>query len=321
MATRAKKAAAVRGSNMPTLFDMATIANIALTAFQDKSKADLMNGTATQRMACAVLATWLNWRNNGHPDKDVQTVPDLSIIVEKSEAGKNAMSTLKPLMSAALVGEALDYEGMSHDDKARAQSDRTNKLALLTRGMIPASILYRAGVTLDMFKRDIGCFAVKGTMLLEKGHAPLGALAAGNAIVLNNRTYSAENTLKDNAAVRVKASIDQLARAYRSQHDMTPKRDTNGSKKLSLKTIRPDQLSDGVELPTLIAALHKAFVTPKGVKNTQRLPNDLPAEAWQMLSDIAHENDSIQDSDVFRAAVKTGITPNAEVKTDTNKAA
>ena len=303
-----------RGHNMPTLFDQATIANIALTAFQDKNNADKLNGTATQRMACAVLASWLNWRNNGHPDKDVQTVPELSLIVEKSEAGKNASATLKPLFTSALIGEAMDTENMSHDDKARTQSERTNKLALLTRAMIPAAILYRAGVTLDMFKRDVGCFAVKGTMLLETGHNPLGALSQATPILLNNRTYSAENSLKNNAGVRIKASIDQLARAWRSQNNMKAARVTGNGGKIDLKTIEPTKLASECTLPILIAALHRALVPTKGKPHIVSNPNDLPAEVWAMLSDIAFENDSIQDNDKFRAAIKTGITPEAEVK-------
>ena len=314
MASKTKTTAAANvGNKTLTMFDEKTIANIALTAFQDKNNADKLNGTATQRMACAVLATWLNWRNNGHPNPDVQTVADLAVIVEKSEAGKNAMTALKPLMTAALIGDAIDTENMSHDDKARTQSERTAKLALLTRGMIPAAILYRAGVTLDMFKHDIGSFAVAGKMLLENGHLPLGALAWGTPIVLNNRTYSAENSLKNNAAVRVKASIDQLARAYRSQVGMVAKRTNNGGARIDLKSVDPSKLSGECSLATLIAALHAKFVTPSNVKRKPMMPNELPANVWQMLSDIAQENDAVQDNEMFRAAVKSGITPDTTV--------
>jgi len=299
-----------------TMFDEKTITNIAETAFADKENADKINGTAQQRMACAVLATWLNWRNNGHPDPDVQTIADLSVIVEKSEAAKLAMTALKPLMSKALIGEPINTENMSYDDKATTAATRTAKLALLTRGMVPAAILYRAGVTLDMFKREIGCFAVPGKMLLENGHEPRGVLASGGSIMLNNRTYSAENSLKNQAAVRVKASIDQLARAYRSQEGIVTKRDNNGGARIDLKNVDPSKLSGECNLATLIAALHAKFVTPANVKRKPMMPNDLPANVWQMLSDIAQENDAVQDNEVFRAAVKSGITPDTTVNNE-----
>ena len=303
------------GTNMaPTLWDEKLVHIVADQGFDDKSKSAVMFGTATQRVAAAIYATWLNWVNNGHPDPDVRSVTDLALCVEPGKIGKDAIASLKPMFNQALLGDAPDYDALSlsHDDKAQAKSKRTNDLAAISRSLTAAAIIKRADVTLDMFNVKLGMFAVPPAMLLTADLIGVGMLTDGlPPILLNNRSYSTDKRA-GGAGPRVLASIDQLKKAYLSNNNMKASRSSNAGK-VKLSDVNPAKLTADCTLENLIRALHGKFVPGKNGKRPAPMPNDLPTEVWNMLADIAQENDAIQESETFRAAVKTGVTPNATV--------
>lgn len=294
---------------------------IAATACAFDLQAGDVKAKGNQTMAFAVYGTWMRWKEYGHPDLEEKALPDLRHVLGKAKDAIENKKELKKLLSAELL-EQMDTEGLSFDDKAQIANRKIANGAMLARSIGYASVLLHCGVPLSAFNFTKGCYwwEVDGPLFYPEGVTAVGRAAVTvktgkdgivsvttPRIAINNRGLLGQKT--DGKEWRGNASIDQLERTYRARADLTPARSTDS--KVALKDVTPATLADKVSLAKLVTALHKAFVRDDKAKAVK--PNAIDAGIWRLLSDIAQENDAIQNSADFKAWRDAGVTDKAQV--------
>lgn len=279
-------------SNKPAILDDRIIRQYALQAFAEADESVKLQGSATQRLAAAIIAQVQAWQVNGHPDDGVNfsSIPSLA----KCHGSKSSSGELLPLLRARFIDDVPTT--LKDDARAAAQMQRNKHVTLLGRAFKVAAILAANMLTNASFSVAKGNFMVPPKLLLPTGAAWIGLMAAGSApttVMLDGRTYTAQVLSKTTGKpqdVRVSFSVDGLMRA----HAPTPKQrkaaapgaatdSTVDVSKLQAKDFTADTLIDF--LYTLLC---------KTESDGPDMTGAFTAETWSKLSDIAQWNDNSQ---------------------------
>jgi hypothetical protein len=281
-------------------------------AFEQKNDADKLNGKAVQGMAYACMVLWFNWQQTDNEANGGSPLPSLVDCIHANQ--KDARSQLKEWFVLALVGadESSLYkgEGTAAELRSAYERERSNKVMLVSRGMNMAAILLASGITCGMFNKAMYAFAVKPSMLYEKGQIPLGRLQdEANPILLNRRQYAVTND--KSAFIKITASVDQLNKAQRVNMKLKVSKAAKGG--LKLEEVSDVQLATTCSIGTLLAALHKAITIREKDAAHPIVPDMFTPTQWGMLTDIAFFNDTTQERDDVKAYKRNGITADVVV--------
>jgi hypothetical protein len=173
----------------------------------------------------------------------------------------------------------------------------------------------QSGVTHDDFNVTLHCFEVATPLLLMPGWTALGTIGSKAVVALDRRQYAAMAQPGDKF-MKFNASVDQLNKAQRERLKIKPVRAKAANKVTPLADQPAEMLAAEVPTAVLIAALESRLSTL--VKGNKLTPDALPKPIWSKLSDIAHMNDAVQDSEAFRNYQEHGISGDAVVVPATN---
>lgn len=252
----------------------------AQQAFTDNATSQTLSGSATQRLAYAIMC---------HHAAMVEADAKLATL-SRIGASPEASANLRRDVTAYFLGKMPNDDGLSNDQVADNKAQRTAKNALLNRAFKLALTLAERNVTWIAFDTRIGVFSVPSAMLVKKGDIALGRLNTDKTVLLDNRP-AAVNTKAKNGEDRmlsIRASVSQLIDAT------TP-----------TKRTAPQSRESNVE--ALVKELH-GIVT----KDSASVPS-LPVAVWNMLTEIAVWADTNQPK--FGAPAKPNGNPATDGKT------
>ncbi len=288
--------------------ELASAKEVAHKSFDFKDKAATQNGKAVQGMAYAIMVCWFNW----HQDDKEGKLPSLvdCIHANKSDARKELKERLVAQLMDEDESELYKGEHVAAEKRSAYERERSNQMMLITRGLQMASILVASGITCGMFNKQAYAFAVKPSMLYEEEQIPLGRLLEETKPVLLDRRQFAVTNAKA-GFVKITASVDQVNKAMRSR--MKLRQNRNKKEGLKLEEVKPMQLATTCNINVLLEALHTALaIREKDIAKPIK-PEMLTHAGWQMLTDIAHTNDELQERADVQAYKRNGITSDVVV--------
>lgn len=283
-------------SSKIALLDSRVIHNWVAQAIHDNDQSAKLKGTATQRMAAAIIAQVSVWIETGHPDASIAGIP----VLAQCNKSKDTRNEMMRLLRNAFFDVAPIAKGTEPDTVARIKMRRAAENTLLALSLRVACIIINGHMSLSSFLPDVGVFIVPKNMILPRDHFWTGYMnspQAPDVIPLNGATYSCETmspTTGKTVLVRVTATVQSLVRSAIPPKKRTPDAESS----IDWKALPWDTAPTAL----LLHALHKALCETEGdmTEADEPLNNAFTQDEWNMFSDLAQWNDAEQRKAGFR---------------------
>lgn len=295
-------------------------------AFADDKLGNAKIGQATQRMVFAVHlhdANLLRDKKNTSPLKDFLT---------RDRSGKPTAdsNTIRDVMVDYLAGDKPDTKDLSDNDKLAVTKAYTAKTALVKRALEIAAYRDANGLGWKDFDTKTNTLLVKGSMLHPRGSKAVGRIASERddkgkliepeLIALNGRSVSYVIVPKSGGETtrNAQATIAHMLSCVRpaSKPKVTGGTQSEATKATIkthavdiLKAVKPIELANNVQLPTLMTAIHVLLCgnnKANGKKEGPTAPlvgTDYTNGFWNEVTDVLRTLHEAAHSPAFKKRV------------------
>lgn len=266
-------------NNMPAQLDAKQAKAIATVAFHEYDEGSRKIGTATQRLAYAIMAyhTWLR-----HDGVKIGELTELIDFPGKPKS-KATIVDVTERLTLEFIGPGLNFKNttLTSDAIATAKEKRTAYTVLLRRAMQLAAILASHHVTADSYDIKHARFVVPVAAIKPANHFVKGWLASGGphegpvqTLAVSGRTVTMEEKVKDSTPERrIQVSVNQIMAAYRS---FLPK-----------STPSVPERDDGASVVMLVNQLHAILCAKDADANESNLADAFPKATRDKLNELA----------------------------------